>query len=201
MLLQKALTGSTEELNMILKELATLKEQLESLANSKDPKTGLVVEDTILRSSYNKRILENAASVIGQLITIGSDPTSCDPRKKRAFFLTEEEKNRIVLSEKPISISAFTYTINSVIDQNKKKKLQAVQITSWLMSEGYLDEFEDDDWRKFKVVTQKASEIGITAEQRQSPCGRVYQVNLYDRDAQTFILNHIDEIILHSQHD
>ncbi len=180
---------------MIWDELTLLKEQLESLAKSTDPKTGLTVEDTILRSSYNKRILEDAASVIGQLLTMGVDPTSYDPRRKVDFFLTEEEKRQIVISENPISISAFTHAINSVIDQNKKKKLQAVQITSWLMSNGYLDEREDDDWRKFKIVTPKSSEIGISAEQRQSSCGRVYQVNLYNRDAQCFILNHMDEII------
>lgn len=180
---------------MKLDELALLKEQLESLAKSTDPKTGLIVEDTILRSSYNKRILEDAASVIGQIMSLGIDPDSYDSRRKRSFFLTIGEKQQIALSEKPISISAFTHAINSVIDQNQKKKLQAVQITSWLMSKGYLDEREDDDWKKFKIITPKSSEIGISAEQRQSPCGRVYQVNLYNRDAQCFILDHMDEIV------
>lgn len=58
-----------------------LKENLTLLAGGQDPKTGYFVEDTILTSSFNKRILSNAAYVIDQLLRVDFNPTRIDKRK------------------------------------------------------------------------------------------------------------------------
>ena len=39
------------------------------------------------------------------------------------------------------------------------KKIKAEQITSWLMCKGYLEEYENDDGKKFKVLTSKSASI------------------------------------------
>ena len=130
---------------MTQEELLMLKENLTLLAGGQDPKTGYFVEDTILTSSFNKRILSNAAYVIDQLLRVDFNPTRIDKRKKLNFYIPPEERQKIQITDEPIPISVFTYRINDHIDAAAMKKIRASQITSWLMSEGYLDEIENED--------------------------------------------------------
>ena len=53
---------------MTLEELHMLKENLERLADGRDAKTGYVVDDTILKSTFNKRVLKDAANIIDYLL-------------------------------------------------------------------------------------------------------------------------------------
>lgn len=179
---------------MELDDLLMLKDNLEMLASERDPKTGYGVEDSVLKSSFNKKILLDAASVIDQLLKSDFNSLRIDKRKKYAFFLDCEKRKRIKISHEPVSVSAFVYTINEQIDNEKMKKLKATQITMWLMENGYLHEFEHPDGKKFKIATKKAEAIGIFPSKRQSRCGREYDVNMYDENAQRFIIDHLEEI-------
>ncbi len=179
---------------MELDDLLMLKDNLEMLASEKDPKTGYSLEDSVLRNSFNKKILLDAASVIDQLLKLDFNPTRIDKRKKYAFFLDHEKRQMIEISDAPISISAFVYAINEHIDNGKMKKLKATQITSWLVENGYLHEIEHPDGRKFKIATEKAESIGILPSRRKSESGREYDVNMYDASAQRFIIEHLDDI-------
>ena len=176
-------------------ELIMLKENLEILASGKDPKTGYTLNDSVLNSSFNKKVFIDAAMIIDQLLKLDFNPTRIDKRKKYSFFLNETQRSSIEISQEPISISAFTYTINEAIDSKHMKKLKAVQITSWLMKKGYLKEIEHKDGKKFKVPTDTASNIGISSVKMKSDFGRVYDVCMYDEKAQEYIINHLDEIL------
>lgn len=179
---------------MELADLLMLKENLEMLASERDPKTGYDLEDSVLKSSFNKKILLDAASIIDQLLKLDFNPTRIDKRKKYAFFLDPEKREKIEISRKPISISSFVYAINEQVDNGKMKKLKATQITTWLVKNGYLCEIMHPDGKTFKVATQKAETIGIIPSKRQSECGREYDVNMYDENAQKFIIDHLEEI-------
>lgn len=175
-------------------DLVMLKENLELLASGQDPKTGYFVEDTILNSTFNKRILQDAAYVINQLLKVNFNPTRIDKRKKLNFYIPPEEREKIEISNEPIPISVFTYKINEHVDNTKMKKIKASQITSWLMKEGYLAEFKTEDGKIFKILTNKSATVGISAQDRKSEYGRVYKVNLYSEKAQRFILQNLDNI-------
>ena len=176
-------------------DLIMLKENLELLASGQDPKTGYFVEDTILNSAFNKRVLKDAAYIIDQLIKVDFNPTHIDKRKKLNFYISPEEREKIEISNEPIPISVLTYKINEHVDNTKMKKLKASQITSWLMKEGYLTEFEAEDGKIFKILTSKSAAIGISAQDRKSEYGRTYKVNLYNAQAQCFIIENLDSII------
>lgn len=180
---------------MTYEELKMLKENLELLSNERDPKTGYLVDDTILKNSFNKQVLNDAIMIIDKLLKLDFNPTAIDKRKKYAFYLSDEDKSQIIISREPISVSAFVYNINEKVDDRVMKKLKAVQVTSWLERKGYLEEIEHDDGRKFKITTEKSASIGISHEERTSECGRKYCVNLYNEDAQRFIIEHLDEIV------
>lgn len=173
-----------------------LRENLELLANERDPKTGYTVEDTILKSAFNKKVLRDAAEMIDQMIKIDFDPTRVDRRRKHEFYIPHANRASIEISAEPLTISAFTYKLNALIDEKRMKKLKASQITAWLMREGYLSEIESEDGRKFKVLTEKSASIGISAQEKTSPYGRVYTVNYYNDAAQGFIIQHLDQMII-----
>jgi hypothetical protein len=176
-------------------ELFMLKENLEILADERDPKTGYPIEDTVLKSSFNKQILKDAATIIDRLLKLDFNPSNIDKRKKYNFYISKEDRRKIVITKEPIPISAFVYHINECIDDKKMKKLKATQITSWLMKEGYLSEIKAEDGRFFKVLTKKSKNIGISSEKRKSKYGRVYGVNLYNEESQKFIIEHLDDIV------
>ena len=138
---------------MDIEQLVLLKENLEILADGRDPKTGYQVDDTILKSKFNKQILKDAADILDMLLKIDFNPVKIDRRKKYTFFMSEETKKKIEISSIPISISMFTYSINQHINSNKMKKIKASQITNWLMSIGFLNEIESEDGKKFKKGT------------------------------------------------
>ena len=157
-------------------------------------KSGYKIEDTILQSKFNKKILLDAAGIIDELLKLDFNPYKIDKRKKYAFFLSKEQKEKIEISSEPISISMFAYNINEQIDPHRMKKIKAEQITSWLMCKGYLEEYENDDGKKFKVLTSKSASIGITSKERTSIYGNTYPVNLYNENAQQFIIEHLEDI-------
>ena len=101
---------------MDIEQLVLLKENLEILADGRDPKTGYQVDDTILKSKFNKQILKDAADILDMLLKIDFNPVKIDRRKKYTFFMSEETKKKIEISSIPISISMFTYSINQHIN-------------------------------------------------------------------------------------
>ena len=62
------------------------------------------------------------------------------------------------------------------------------------MQEGFLVEGEiDSNGRIPKVPTEKGSRIGIYNEQRERNGGN-YLITLYNKDAQKFLLEHLEDI-------
>lgn len=175
---------------MDYRKIKKIEEDLDLLMQGKDPQTRIKFsEDTILNSNYNKNLFKELYIFLNKFLKekVG---------KKEIFQISNEMKEKIILSENPIPISTFVYSINKVIDTFKMKKLKATQITSWLLKKGYLDEKIHEDGKKFKILTDKAKEIGMTKKTVENSYGRIYDINLYSRKAQEFILNNLNKIIL-----
>ena len=100
-------------------ELQCLKKNLDCLISEVDPQTGCAVEDTILKSSFNKKVLQNASELIDKLLILDYDPYKIDKRKKYAFYISSSDIEKVELSDEPITISCFTYCINAVVDSTR----------------------------------------------------------------------------------
>ena len=74
------------------------------------------------------------------------------------------------------------------------KTVNYKSIVQWLIQEGMLIESAPDDkGRTYKMATEKGKVVGIYCEQRERNAGS-YHVTLYNRDAQTFLLEHLEEM-------
>lgn len=167
-------------------------DDLELLIKGIDPSTHLKITfDTIINSKYNNTLLIEVNKMLLKYIK------QCDinfKRKKYSFYIDSSKREEIPISEQAIPISTFAYTLNEFIDEKTMEKVKATEITRWLMNEGYLKEIEHDDGKVFKVLTDKASEIGMLKSTKTNSYGRTYDVNLYSAQTQKFIINNLDAV-------
>ncbi len=95
----------------------------------------------------------------------------------------------VKISSEPIKISEFTAAINELSGERGIAKISAHKLSEWLVESGYLSQQDGG----YKIPTDKGLALGIAAENRTSKNGD-YILNLYNSDAQRFILSHISEI-------
>ena len=156
-----------------------------------DPQTGLVVDDTILKSHYNQALLESIVILLEELQFLKKTNKPIGRKIKEEYQLSDNQKKSIILSKEPISISKFAYLLNAPIDHSVMKKIRATQITDWLLKNNYLYISNSE---VNKLPTEKGNKLGINAEIRKNDSFS-YSVCLYNNSAQTYILDNINTII------
>ena len=109
------------------------------------------------------------------------------------FCLSEEERKLFKLSDAPVSISEITNKLNNLIDDPDMERLLFSDLTEWLLDGGYLDIQKLANGRRGTVPTEKGAGKGIILETRDGKNG-TYQMILYNKKAQKFILENINYI-------
>ena len=162
-----------------VENIIILQTVMKSLSQGVDPTSNIAFpDDTIL----NSKILQSCFS------------DACERKatnQKLPFHVDNTELENIQLSDTPITISKFVFSINEVYHRQDMKKLKATQITSWLTKQGYLEEIETKDRCICKIATAHGEKIGITSIKKVNSRGEEYITNMYDRDAQKFVLTHV----------
>ena len=86
-------------------------------------------------------------------------------------------------------------TGNDLIDSEKMKKLSYKYILDWLIEIELLTVSTDSTGKKVRRPTYNGADIGISIENRVSANGP-YQVVVYNKAAQMFILDNLDAVIM-----
>lgn len=167
---------------------------MKDLANGIDPTSNISLpNDTILNSVVLKKYFLEASSIFNYLEQLVDEINQLSIRKvinkKKPFYLSEDEYTRISISDDAISISKFAFNINSICQRNDMKPLRATQITKWLDSHGYLKLVKCDDDMECRAATKLGNQLGITALSKVNSRGKKYIVNMYDSNAQKFIID------------
>ena len=93
-----------------------------------------------------------------------------------------------------ISVSAFARELEKLIPENMRTISYAL-ITNWLVQKGLLVESEPDtNGRTYKIASEKGKGFGIYSEDRESEGRGHYLITLYNREAQKYLLEHLEEI-------
>lgn len=178
------------------KKLYELRHYANLLEQGIDPTTNILFkEDTILNNPAIRNYNHEIRCVLDKLIKLESARKEGDKKhNKLPYYLSDEAKTKVVISDTPISISAFCYILNAYT-YSGMKKIHASQITKWLLNEGYLC---CKIWRRDKYIktpTVKGKELGISSIVRENEFGNSYEVNLYSANAQRFILDNLEAIV------
>jgi len=158
-----------------------IKEKLNNLINNIKLNNSVVIE----KESNNTYLLEEIDEIIEEYIEL----LKMKHKKKLPFYISNKDRESIDISETPISISKFSYILNNDINDNIMKKIRGSEITDWLMSKGYLK-----GNLGVKEITEEGIKIGIFKEYRLGKEGEKYSVNLYNNQAQKFIIDNLGEI-------
>lgn len=179
-------------------ELETLKRAkmyIDSLARGVDPISGQpVVDDSVINNVRVSRCLFYVSDVLGKVIDNGGKVRTVRSTSDAQipFRITDEQMQKVHISQEPVSISVFTKRIGSVLDEGVKN-ISRTHITAWLCENGYLRE-EIANNKTRKVTTAKGEGIGIVILDAVSMQGVPYKKVAYTAEAQSFILSNIMEI-------
>lgn len=168
---------------------------IEKLANGINPLTNQEVqENDCINQVKISRCLFYVADVLRRVEENDSSPRHKNRAKKCAFALDFEERKNFSYSETPIPVSEITRRINELIDPEIMKKLSYRNIVDWLVEIELLVESTDDTGKKVRRPTYNGKTVGISVEQRNGANGP-YQVVVYNKAAQMFILDNLDAAI------
>lgn len=157
------------------------------LANGINPLTGNAVkEDDVVNNVHISRCLFYVADLLGKI------PPQKKVTRNIPFVATAILKEKYNYVE-AISISAFASEIKKLLPENMQS-VSTLMFLNWLLQQGLLSESEPDEkGRSYKIPTEKGRKVGIYSEDREINGGH-YIITLYNREAQRYLLDHIEEI-------
>ena len=185
-----------------LEKIRTTKKYIDNLSKGISPIEGETIpeNDIILNTKVSKslayvsvvlkRVIEN-----GGIKAAKSKPVKkIRNSQKLPFAVTKEQLKNFPYSEKPISVSEIARSINTLIDTNKMRSIAYTDITNWLISVGILYEAEGSEGKIKRQPTDEGLKLGISTEQREKE-GKAYIIVVYNKDAQEYIIESMDEIL------
>lgn len=113
-------------------------------------------------------------------------------KRRLALAFSKEQINNIYISEEPVGVRQFTGRINAA----GERKIVPQQITKFLLKEEYLTVRDDGHGKEYRSATAKGEELGIMSDWVQTPDFKGYCKNYYDENAQEFIVEHLNEIVM-----
>lgn len=117
------------------------------------------------------------------------------------FSITEEQAEEYEFSDEPLSLLQILNKINKLIDTTKYRKLTSNALADFLVDEGLLDVIPVEGGRFYRRATKKGNAEGIFYKDRLAGDGNTYLVNLYDKNAQFFIIDNLQTIALFASGD
>lgn len=180
-----------------LEKIERAKVYMDKLANGVNPVDDSVVPDEdVVNNVRLSRCFFFVADVLEQVIENGGiQPAATGKKaKKRPLEIPFEKRMRFEYSEKPIPASEIAKRVNALRDDENMGKLSYSGIVEWLVEIGMMEEADMPDGKKTKRPTTIGRENGISVEERLGT-GGAYQVVVYNRAAQQFVVDNLDAII------
>ncbi|MBR1824564.1 MAG: hypothetical protein IJ779_10080 [Ruminococcus sp.] len=112
---------------------------------------------------------------------------------RKAFFITEAQLRKLSLNNGECKVSDIAKEINRVTEGNATNTMQAVWINNWLESVGLLYRNSDGN----RVATEEGQGIGIKSVLEHTANVPDNYTNYYSLHAQTYIYDHLRDILAH----
>ncbi len=180
-----------------LEKLLYTKDFIDKLADGVNPLTDeRIPEGDLLNNIRISRCMFYVSEILRKLVC--GEPfegikVKATAAKKIPFVLSPEKRQSLVLSEKPVSATEFCRCLYTVANDENMHKLTYTKLTEWLVSRGILEECTFGEMQGKKVPTELGRQLGISVEKRNGMYGE-HNVVVYDRDAQSFILDNLDSL-------
>lgn len=183
-----------------IETIARAKMYIDKLANGINPIDDMPVgESDVVNNVRISRCFFYISDVLRQIIDNGGI-TPPKAVKKEKFYITSEALEAYQFSETAVPVSKIAESINAFIDETYMKKVSHKNINDWLISLGLLSVVTTPDGKNTKRPTERGTELGIFTEHRIGQRGE-YDVNLYNINAQRFVIDNIDALVSFMHYD
>lgn len=176
-----------------IEKLQYTKNFIDKLADGINPLDGTPIpEGDLLNNVRISRCMFYVSGFLSQAIEngIGKKAKKSD---KLPFSIDYDALSKVKLFDRPVGIKEFVSAINELIDVEVMKKLRTTDVTSWLITKGFLDVIERPNGKAARLPTKSGNELGITTEERTGMHGD-YTAVLYNKNAQQFVLDNMEAI-------
>lgn len=147
--------------------------------------------DDIVNNERISRCFNYVSTVLENVINNGGNVVKNFYISRNPFSISDEQLANFEYSDIPISLTEIVNRINNLIDPESISDLKATSVSEYLVEIGILKVVERSDGKKNKEPTEFGSKIGIAIENRTSLAGHSYDVNLYSKNAQQFIIDNL----------
>ena len=124
-----------------LEKIAYAKSFIDKLANGVNPLDDTPIpEGDIANNVRLSRCFFYVSDILRQVIDNGGlepDNRSARPRKQE-FNISASARERLLLSDKPLTVSDIANNLNIHINTETTKKISAASINDWLLSNGFI---------------------------------------------------------------
>ena len=178
-----------------INKIQQAKECLEKLSKGIDPSDGGAIDGSnILCSEDVRSCLEIAVEALETQIQELNDKAGREKKQgRKAFFITESQFRKLSLNNGECKVSDIAKEINRVTEENGTNIMQAVWINNWLESVGLLYRNSDGN----RVATDEGKSIGITSVLEHTANVPDNYTNYYSIHAQTYIYDHLRDVLAH----
>ena len=167
---------------------------IDQLAEGIDPISGAPVpEGDVVNHVRLVRCFFFISGVLGQVIENGGEVSRKRPPKV-PFAVSCERREAFAFSDAPIPASEIARRLNDLAGGEGMKRMTYAMLAEWLAEAGMLAVTTGADGKEVKRPTAQGTEMGISVEDRLSANGP-YQVVVYDRNAQQFLLDNLDAVL------
>ena len=179
-----------------MNELDTMKRAkmyLDKLSRGIDPISGSALPlDGVLSNVRLSRCFAYVSGILEQVIENGGTVGRRKAPKKPPFLFTPLQKTRVRVLGGPTPLTGFVKQINNVTVLTSDTQLTFAKVADGLEEMGFLEKPEAS---RTRVPTQAGVQLGISREERKNERGDTYLVNLFNRAAQQFILDNLEDIL------
>ncbi len=183
---------------MNIELLKHAKVYIDKMANGINPLTDEAVkEDDLLNNIRIARCLFYVSNVLTDVIS--NNKYNSKKINKIPFYLEEQIVQKYDYSDEYLSVSKVVSRINRLKQDDNMSNLKATDVCSWLLNIGLLKEIENNG-KKVKIPTDTGRSIGMILEHRKTAYTE-YDIVLYNREAQEFIINNFQNLQEFLNHD
>ena len=150
-----------------------------------------VPEEELINNVRLSRCFTFTAQLLGRIL---QGDFAKQPIKKIPLDIPSEKRKDFQYSDEPIAASVIAQRINALSDTENMYQLAYSDIVAWLMDISLINSVLAPDGKANRFPTPQGMDIGITEESRIGQYGP-YQVIVYNKKAQQFILDNLDAII------
>ena len=124
-----------------LEKIAYAKSFIDKLANGVNPLDDTpITEGDIANNVRLSRCFFYVSDILRQVIDNGGlEPDNRSARsRKQEFNISASARERLLLSDKPLTVSDIANNLNMHINTETTKKISAASINDWLLSNGFI---------------------------------------------------------------